>query len=83
MSIYPIPSSAAHQQNNHHEALKLSHTCLELLDEVSSVDLEYKDQVLVTIYSIMGHCYFELGDTRGSIEWYEKELDQTRTRLVL
>ena len=57
--------------------------CLELLDGVGSVELEYKYQVLVTIYHIMGHCYFELGDTRGSIEWHEKELHHSRTRLII
>ena len=51
-----------------------------MIDRISALDVDYKDEVLGTVYSIIGNSYFEMDEVAESIVWHEKDLKFARKR---
>ena len=52
------------------------------IDNISALDVDFKDDLVANILSIVANSYFELDDVTEAIAWHEKDLKFCRKRSV-
>ena len=72
--------ASAYQREEYEEATNLGRESIRTITRISSLDVDYKDDIFGNIYSIIGNSYFELDDIKASIFWHGKDLKFSRKR---
>ena len=67
-------------REEYEEATNLGRESIRTITRISSLDVDYKDDIFGNIYSIIGNSYFELDDIKASIFWHSKDLKFSRKR---
>ena len=72
--------ASAYQREEYEEATNLGRESIRTITRISSLDVDYKDDIFGNIYSIIGNSYCELDDIKASIFWHSKDLKFSRKR---
>ena len=73
---------AAFQRGDFSDAIDIGRSSLVMIDRISVLDVDFKDDLVTNILGIVANSYFELDDVSNAIAWHEKDLKFCRKRSV-
>ena len=71
---------AAFQRGDFSDAIDIGRSSLVMIDRISVLDVNFKDDLVTNILGIVANSYFELDDVSNAIAWHEKDVKFCRKR---